>query len=259
MIELKELKVSPITKKEFAINWEFEPTIEKFSDYNFFLEVSEAPHDGFSQLAKIDPKTKIYVDRDVRIFKLWKKYYVRMRVSPKQGGASYVSKVATVEHPPSIEALELIRRTKITLRNKRYGNGVPCDVWLRKEGGQKCAECYDNVKKRSTKSNCENCYSTGYDGGFYNPIETFINFSVDGKVMGIMDIGNTTDSSNRAMMGNFPELKSGDVIVDNRLNRLWTVLSVQNVERRRHVVKQILTLKEEERTSILFSLLKRKK
>lgn len=257
-IIVKSLNVLPLSRSEFAISWEFEPTISSFADFDFVLEKSNAPHDGFELLARISPKEKHYIDNNVAIFKLWKNYYVRMRITDKSSGESYFSDCATTEHPPSIEALELIRRTKITLENPKFGNGVPCKVWLRKEGGQRCVECYDSIKKRSTKTNCINCYGTTYDGGYYKAVTVYMNFSVDIKSMGVSDTGNIINSANRVMTGNFPILKPGDVVADPRLNRVWVIVGdINNVERRRHIIKQIATLKEEERTSVLFELLKR--
>ncbi len=254
MIEVKRLKILPITKNAFSISWEFEPTIEKFSDFKFYLEKSEAPHDGFEFLAEISPSASDYIDDNIQIFKFWKKYYVRMKIV---GASVNYSKSYTVEHSPNLEALELIRRTKISLENERLGNGVACDAYIRKEGGQRCVECFDPIKRRSTKTNCTNCYGTTYDGGFYSPIKLHVNFTADAKAMGIADFGNVTQSSNNAITCNYPILKSGDIIIDPRLNRIWTVISVKNIERRRHTVKQILNLNEEERTSVLFELLAR--
>jgi hypothetical protein len=256
-IEIKSILVTPISRDAFAISWDFEPMLRRFSEFDCFLEKSEAPHDGFETISKINPEERYYVDSDIRIFKLWKKYYVRLKIVDKTSNEVSYSKTGTVEHPPSVEALELIRRTHITLRNRRYGNGVPCLVFIRKEGGQRCFECFDPIKKRSTKSNCVACYGTTYDQGFYSPIESFVGFGVDVKAMGISDIGNMVQSGNRAIMSNHPIVKPGDIVIDSRLNRIWSIQDVQNVERRRHVVKQILTLSEEERTSVLFELMRR--
>ena len=257
MIEVKSIDVSPINKSSFAISWKFEPTIEKLSDYRFSLEKSEAPHDGYEFLANINPASNYYIDDDIAIFKLWKSYYVRLKIESLDGADASYSRFGTVEHPPNLEALELIRRTDITLKNPRYGNGIECSIFLRKEGGQRCQECFDALKRRSTKSNCVNCYGTTYDGGFFKAVKAFVNFSVDAKSMGVADIGSNTRSANRVMLSNYPKIKPGDVIIDMRLNRVWSVTEIQQIERRRHVIKQIATCEEEERTSVLLELLKR--
>jgi len=258
MIDVKNITVTPISRREFAITWDFQPSVDKFSNFDFYLERSEAPHEGFVLLSKVDPSERYYLDRDVEIFKLWKAYYVRLKIKDKRDGKVSYSQPGTVEHPPNLEALELIRRNRISLENPRYGNGVPCLVFIRKEGGQRCQECYDEIKRRSTKSSCVNCYGTSYDGGFYAPISAYVNFSTDAKGMGVGDMGNLIKSVNRGIMTNYPKVKPGDVIADPRLNRLWTVTEIQNIERRRHLVKQITTLEEEERTNILMQLLGKK-
>ncbi len=257
MLEIKKLEVSPISKSEFAISWDYEPMIESLSDYEITIEKSEAPHDGYDFLAKANPRERYFIDSDVAIFKFWKNYYVRLKIKNLVNSEVAYSSFATVEHPPNLEAIELIRRTKLSLENARYGNGVLCSVYIRKESGQRCRECFDEIKRRSTKSNCINCFGTSYDGGFYLPINAHINFSPDAKSMGIIDSGNAVNSANRAMMGNYPKLKPGDLVADARLNRIWQVGDTNQIERKRHLIKQIATLTEEDRTSVVYELLKR--
>lgn len=256
MLEIKRLEVSPISKRDFAISWDYEPTIELFSDYELTLEKSEAPHDGYSFLARVSPAERYYIDNEIAIFKFWKCYFVRIKIFNIKTSEIAYSQPATVEHPPNLEAIELIRRTKISLENPRYGNGIECQVFIRKESGQRCRECFDEIKRRSTKSNCINCYGTTYDGGYYKPIKTYINFSPDSKSMGVSDSGNMSQSANRAMTGNYPKIKPGDLVIDARLSRIWQVIDISQIERKRHLIKQFMTLNEEEKTSISYELIR---
>lgn len=254
-LEVSKIEVIPLNKGTIAISWEFAPTLDTLNNYKVTLEKSESPIDGFEEIATIDASVKIYLDKNIKIFRFWKNYFVRIKIINKTTGETTYTDAYTIEYPPNIEALELIRRTKITLENKRFGNGVECEVFIRKTGGPRCQECYDALKKRSIKSNCENCYGTSYDGGYYKPIKTYINFSPDQKNLMVSDIGNISTSVHTAMLSNYPILKPGDLIVDRRLARIWTAEKISTVERRRHLIKQYVALKEEEKTSIVYKLL----
>jgi len=256
-IEVRSIRATPLDRKHVLVAWEFAPTLERFSDYEIWLEKSNAPHDGFERVTALTDKTGSYIDEE-RVFKFWKQYFVRINIKSKNDDYEFISDAYGIEYPPNVEAMELIRRTKVTLENNRYGNGIECNVFLKKTGGQRCVECFDHLKGRVTKSQCDNCYGTGYTGGFYIPIKAYINFSVDRKVSQIADVGRMGRSENHAIMGGYPVLRPGDVIHDARLHRVWVIVTVENIERRRHLIKQKIHLDEQERTHVLYLMCEEK-
>jgi len=177
-----------------------------------------------------------------------------MKIAATDGTSEYYTPVTLMAYPPDVDALEFIRRLKITLGNKRYGVGVPCYVFLRKHGGQTCKECYDPLKRRVIKSQCSTCYTVGYEGGFYDPIATYIALTPDQKQVMLTDRGSESVSAHNAYTSHYPMLSSGDLVYDARMLRLWIVGAVSTVERRRHVVKQNLMLEEVDRTSVFYRM-----
>lgn len=253
-IELKNLELHPKSRKSMIITWEFAPTVLDFNNYDIYLERSESPEEGYTRLTKVTLNFNSYVDTDFRVFRFWKDSYVRMCVVPKDGSEKYYTKTSRLAYPPDAEALEFIRRLTITLANKKYGTGMPCLAFLRKHGGQTCAECYDPLKRRVIKSHCQNCYSVGYEGGFYNPIKLYVAFSPDQKRVAITDRGSESISKHNSYTTSYPILNSGDLIYDPRMLRLWSVEVVSQIERRRHPVKQNLTLEEVDKSSVFYQM-----
>lgn len=253
-IELKTLELHPNGRKSMLITWEFAPTIEAFSDYIITLERSESPEAGYSKLTTVSESANSYVDTDIRLFRFWKDTYVRMHIVAKNGSKDYYTTPTLMAYPPDVEALEFIRRLKITLENRKYGVGVPCHVFLRKHGGQTCPECYDPLKRRVIKSHCRTCFSVGYVDGFYDAIPMHVAFTPDQKRVMLTDRGSESVSAHNSYAAHSPVLNPGDLVYDARMGRLWNVAAVSTVERRRHVVKQNLMLEEVDKTSAYYQM-----
>lgn len=253
-LELKTLELYPKSRRSMLITWEFAPTVLSFADYDIYLERSESPDEGYVRLTKITPSFNSYTDEDFRLFRFWKDAYVRVSIAPKDGSDAYYSEATRIAYPPDVEALEFIRRLEITLGNYKYGTGMSCLAFLRMHGGQSCSECYDPLKRRVIKSHCSTCYTVGYEGGFYNPIPLHVAFSPDQKQVAITDRGRESVSRHNAYTTPYPILNSGDLIYDPRMMRLWTVQAISQVEKRRHPVKQNLTLEEVDKSSVFYQM-----
>lgn len=253
-LELKKLELHPKSRRSMLITWEFAPTLLPFAEYDIYIERSESPEEGYTRLTKVAPSFNSYTDEDFRIFRHWKDTYVRLHIVPKDGSAEYYTETTRIAYAPDVEALEFIRRLELTLGNKKYGVGMSCMAFLRKHGGQRCAECYDPLKKRVIKSHCSTCYTVGYEGGFYSPIPLHVAFSPDQKQVAITDRGPESVSKHNAYTIPYPILNSGDLIYDARMLRLWSVESISQVERRRHPVKQNLALEEVDKSSAFYQM-----
>ena len=132
--------------------------------------------------------------------------------------------------------------------------GVPSLVYQRRRGGIPCTNCYDPVQKKRTMSNCGVCYGTNWVGGFFNPLDTFIDFSPNPKTSGIAQWGEITENETQALMSNFPSVVPGDVIKEVRDNRLWRVINVTVTEKRRCQMLQFVRLSEVKAGDIEYSL-----
>ena len=122
--------------------------------------------------------------------------------------------------------------------------GVPALIYQRRRTGIPCTNCFDPIQKKRTKSDCQVCYGTNWVGGFFRPLDSFVDFSPNPKTSGVAQWGEITDNETQCLMSNFPSVVPGDVIKEVRDNRLWRVVNVTVTEKRRCQMLQIARLTE---------------
>lgn len=254
MIQISKIIVNPVKVDKIQVKWIFKPTFENFNDYVFRLERSESPESAFVPIFRFTDAMQ-YLDV-INYRRLWKTIYYRIRITHIATGKEEISDPAQFEYAPNLEALEIIRRNDILLKNKRHGIGVPVVVFLRKQDGPRC-NCWDPDKKRVRVSNCEECYQTGYAHGFYDPIVTWANMSPDNKAAPLPQWGETETNDTRIFLSNYPEVEPKDVIIEPRLLRVWMVENVETSQRRGHLLHQLVTMSYLDRNSVLYKLLER--
>lgn len=252
MIQIAKLTVTPIKVDKIQIKWTYKPTFENFNDYIFRLERSESPASDFIPIFRFTYAVQ-YVD-DINYRRLWKNLYYQIRVTNTITGKEEISAPAQFEYAPNLEALEIIRRNDILLRNRRHGIGVPIAVFIRKRDGPRC-HCWDADKKRVRESNCDDCYQTGYANGFYPPIITWANMSPDNKAAPVPQWGETEANDTRIFLSNYPEILPRDVIIDPKLLRAWIVENVETSQRRGHLLHQLISMSYLDRNSVLYKLI----
>ncbi|NBO55676.1 MAG: hypothetical protein EBU84_14045 [Actinobacteria bacterium] len=118
--------------------------------------------------------------------------------------------------------------------------GVPCLVYVRRRGGITCTACFDPVQKKRTASHCTVCYGTNWTGGFYNPIDAYVDLSPNPKNSSIAEWGEISQNETQILISNYPEVSPGDIIRELRSNRLWRVVLSQPTEKRRAPMLQFV-------------------
>jgi hypothetical protein len=255
MIKIDKIVVAPINVDKLMVQWSYVPTFENFADYEFLLERSLSPESGYEPVAKFNDTVQ-FLDT-VNYKRLWKTVYYRIKITHLPSGKTAYSENGKIGYEPNLEALEIIRRNNILLKNKRHGIGVPIAVCLRKRSGQRCPECWDLEKQRVRASNCDSCFQTGYLDGFYSPIITWANMTPDTKTNPLPQWGETEPNDTRIFIGNYPEVLPKDVIIEPSILRVWTVENVDTTARRGHTLHQLLGLAYVDRNSVLYKLLEK--
>lgn len=128
--------------------------------------------------------------------------------------------------------------------------GMPALIYKKFTEGPRCPECWDTVLKRVTKSNCHSCFGTGFLKGYYEPMPAWMDFNPDPKVVSVAEFGEKQPSQTDAMFTNYPQLSSGDVIIELQSNRYWRIANVRNTEKNRTTILQVLRLDEINRSDI---------
>lgn len=143
------------------------------------------------------------------------------------------------EGEPDLIALEIYRQEDVLFREfiGRLTFLFPVRTF-----GPYCV-CYDRTTHRRTKSNCLNCYDTGFLGGFLSPVGCFIQFDTSGQQAVPTPYREKQENKTTARLISFPPVKPKDILVEAE-NTRWRVESVTSTQRLRSSVHQELVLKQ---------------
>lgn len=251
-MKIESITVRPLKIDTLHVSWTFAKTLERFQDFTFILERSESPESGFTAIASFNHITE-YTDT-VYYRRLWKSLYYRIRIINNSTNTVAYSMVGGLMTPPNLEALEIIRRNDILLRNRRHGTGIPIAVFSKKRMGPTC-ECWDADKQRLRTSNCKSCYGSHIEGGYYDPIITWANFTPNTKLVQIPQWGEMEPNERRVFMSNYPVLSPGDVLFEPSSMSVYTVEKIETSERRGTMLHQIVSASFIDRNSSLYNLI----
>lgn len=179
----------------------------------------------------------------------WRTLYYLLRVRDKVSDevAEFGPTSQTAE--PDLITLEVNRQEDILFREFV---GRTCWLFPVRTFGAYCV-CYDRVSSNRTKSNCLNCYDTGFLGGFLSPILCYVQFDPSGQQSVPTPFRERQDNKSTARLISFPQVKPKDILVEVE-NVRWRVESMTPTQRLRSVVHQELVLKEVEKGDIEYKL-----
>ena len=109
--------------------------------------------------------------------------------------------------------LNILRyKANIAFRNSNWSD--PVYVLKRRRSGTRCSSCYTRDMRASSKPDCEICYGTGFVGGYYDPIPTYMmELQENIKKRTINEHTATTYADITVASPSFPELNEKDYII----------------------------------------------
>lgn len=260
MLVVNRINVRPLTVTSAEITWSIEPTDEPLVYSRFHVLRSESPEGPYIDVSGPVANSFTYLDK-VNLKSKLNDIAWRIRVDHLPTGISVtypngVPDESFVMHPnldraaftedygATFVALEVVRRNNLYLR--RYTGRVVsfCTV---KYQGRRCSLCFDNLKKRSSNSQCTECYGTTFEGGYYDPIHVFADLSPSPNIVQMATFGKMEVNQTAMFMSNFPIAKPNDMIVE-RSNRRWRVIQVNTVTEKRYTLQQYLQVEEIEKS-----------
>ena len=252
-MDIDNIKILPVSEDKLHISWKFKQTVENFQEYSFILERSEDPDSGFESVFHFNHDVE-YID-SVVFKKLWRNLYYRIKICHIPTGEVKYSKSFTLSTAPDLEALEIVRRTNIMLKNRRHGIGTPIAVFKQKTVGPKCLVCWDFNKQKVRSSTCDACFKTGIEGGFYDPIITWANLTPPQKMVQLPQWGEMEPHEARVFFSNEPKLNPKDLIYIPEDMTFMQIERVETSARRGYILHQIVSASYIERSSIIYELL----
>lgn len=247
-----KINLDLFTFGQITVSWTVENTVLDFNLFSAYIERSGSPEGAFTRLNAVGLKNVFtYIDEDASYLGKYRFIYYRIVTVRDAIQEATRTDVKTFYDDPDLIGLEIARRNKLLLDGFV---GTKCVLYKRKHWGARCQDCWDNTLKRITKSKCLSCMDTGYDGGYWSPIQIQANFNPSPSIIQEAPWGLTEPSATSAWTGNYPLIETMDIIIELTRNRRWAVTEHVAIEKRRVPIKQILKLEEMEKGRVEFAL-----
>jgi len=235
---------SSIGSYEFKLSWSFDPVsgFEYLKDgYNQDIVIDGA----IGPLAYTDWKVQYKFNRD-----RWYKVEAHHKTNP----ADVVTSDTVMVECEWDGIVETIRYAEEVLYDCYIGN--PVYILKRKSDGARCPDCWSAERYQITRTDCSTCNGTGFETGYYAPIQTQMQIDENPKISEVKITGETTDKTMRGRMSNYPIVRPRDMIVFEDTSKRFSVIRVDPTKlpnlaqsrrfksRSNYIVSQILTLFE---------------
>jgi len=254
VIEFRSTSAEVIRLNLILVRWTIKDTNEDIGNFRFTVRKSYSPGGPFEAITGPLVNTFQFFDQALQMKSNWRKMYYRILAQDVVKGETIESPVAGIESDPDLFLLELRRRHDLYL--KRFV-GIPASVLVAKTFGQRCVTCHDQIKQRVRSSACLQCFGMGFHGGYFNQVDTFINFSPSPELVALLEIGERQPNQTNLWTINFPELSPRDMIVEfppSAEQRRWRVVTVGRTERLRATSRQIAQVTEINRNDVEYQV-----
>ncbi len=227
-------------------------------DFKVWVERSGSPDGEFERLNYLPIlNSNEWVHQNQSLEILSKDRYPLYRVVVEYpNGKTYTSEVANLygilSKADYLIAKELNRKESVRLKQI----GIPLIILKRKHWGNKCEECIDVASGVKIKDFCDICYNTKFIGGYYSPIETTGEITVNAHHTDLdnQGLGVTEEYNCRMRIMNYPLINRDDVIIEKLTNIRWTTWEQQPIEWKRVPVVQQVVLRRVPPSSIVYRL-----
>lgn len=229
---------------------DFDGTSDLITAYTITVLRSESPAGPWDPISP--PLVDRYQFRDVTPPTLhkWRKLYYTLQITDRRTGETLEVGPTAQLPEPDLHALEIQRQEDVLFRTHV---GRKCWLYPVRTFGPRC-NCFDRVTGRRTRSNCLECFDTGFLGGYLTPIACYIQFDPNAKHgQPTPLLGEHQNQNTSARTISYPPIKPKDMLIEAE-NVRHKVVSVTPTQRLRSVVRQELTLHEVPRGDVEYKL-----
>lgn len=169
------------------IAWEIRDDFcERAKYFEYDVIVGRSPTDQFTKIATVTDR--FYDDPEQRQLDHSLSLYYALRVRDKRTGDVWYTPPVRVGCKWQKEDWRIAREISRAFR-KRLGPGRAGTrgyLLKRRNFGPPCEECVDPVTGQIATADCQACWGTGIEGGYYDPIEAWVEASPE-RVMRKLD------------------------------------------------------------------------
>ena len=250
VLKVEKLLVRSLDVAIMEITWETDNNVVDVLDYTFQVLRSESGEGPYEVLTPEFEDRYIFVDRRVPNSYRFRQFWYKLRVKHKASGDTQDFGPETQTAEPDLIA-QTIRRLEQTAFTQVIGR--LCWLFPRRTFGTRCRNCWDPGLSARKRSNCLECYDTGFLRGFLNPIEVWVQIDPVAKAVQLQQFQKDQQQLTTGRLTFYPVVKVGDVLTELE-NQRWRVVGVTTTERLRATIKQEITLRAIMPTDIEFKL-----
>jgi hypothetical protein len=260
-------KITPLYPTRVFLQWDLTSPTEDGS-YTFTVERSGSSEGPWAVLIAGLQNTYNYIDDltdqptlpddgKANLFSLQRQIHYRVTVIPPSGCANQARAVASSPEknlPPVQAGLRRRLQYDEQILFRRF-NGVKLAILKRKRWGTRCTTCYDETTHTVINSHCDECYSTGFKDGFWDPVIVYGRVHPPTNVQAQTTQRDKQEAAQqRVTMLEVPIVEDRDLIVELDTNERHQVRGQVQTEIRRKVVHQQATVSTIERGSVEYTV-----
>lgn len=188
---------------------------------------------------------------------LYDRVYYRVRVTTPSGARLSAIAETGPRQNEDLGALKLSqvrRHLQHAFRKALKHTGGATILLKRRTWGERCSRCVDPRTKTVVRSDCLNCWGTGYVGGYWSPYFTRARRSASANVTTVTPEQKSDANSVRFWLPDYPQLERDDVIVSLDDQRRFRVDVQLQTELRLVGVHQVVSCQELARDHVVYRL-----
>lgn len=136
----------------------------------------------------------------------------------------------------------------------RQFTGVEFYVLKRKHFGKRCSHCYEATSGVVLDADCDACYGTSWEGGYFPAIETYAKYKESAVQSGNTSRGKEGNQQAQINMLSFPRVEEDDILVEADSDDRYKVRNVRNKQIRQRTIKQKITASKLGRTNVAYDV-----
>lgn len=146
------------------------------------------------------------------LFATYRTFYYKVQcVTPTQTVLEAIEEIGPI---PSGMAKNLLRKIQyeFNMALKSYA-ATDIAILKRRRWGTRCTVCFDKKTGRSLRADCDKCYGTTYEGGYWTPFYTRAIRSPGNNSTALTSAGKTDLSDGTVKIPSYPIVERQDIIV----------------------------------------------
>lgn len=225
-MKLSIRRVKPLIPKGVFLQWVIEQPTES-GVFTFQVERAGGPLGAWSPVLSATPaqyavlddfRTAIDTPAQVHpnLLTLNQRLFYRVSCTTPSGNVLRdIQELDVTSHqtPADLKVAQLRRKARLDFARAQRYPGTPILLLKRRWWGETCMRCRDPRTKALMRTDCTSCWSTGFLGGYWNPVEVRGRRSVANVASQITPEGKSDSAEAKFWLPESPQVERDDVLI----------------------------------------------